>query len=294
MAAAERSLTRASTRWHMLSRRVRRWGGSAGALITLAYVVAGLVSSLPVVGDPFQVNTLDQFTPPGLTHLFGTDQFGRDQLARIMLAIRLSLVIVVPASAIALVVGSALGLAAGYLGSLWDNLIMRAVDVLFAFPPVLLALVIIAALGPGTGQLVAAISIVYAPAFVRIVRGQTLELREREFVQAAIVAGATRRWIIAKHLAPGALPVAVVQLTLTMSWALLTETALSYLGLGLEPPTPDLGAMLSDGAHYISLAPWLGVFPGLVIMVAVLGFNLLGDALRDALDPRRGGGAGGA
>ena len=258
-----------------------------GLLLASAYVLTGLASFLPFMPDPLHVNTPQQLNGPSLDHLMGTDQFGRDQLARLMLAVRISLAVILPASATALLAGSALGLVAGYFGTVVDNVIMRTVDMFFAFPPVLLALVIVAALGSGITQLVSAIAIVYTPAFVRVVRGQTLELREREFIQAAVVAGATSRWIITKHVLPATMPVMIVQLTLTMSWALLTESALSYLGLGLQPPTPDLGAMLSDGSHYVSLAPWLGVFPGVMIMLAVLGFNLVGDALRDLLDPRQ-------
>ena len=256
-----------------------------GLILVSLYVLAGLLSFLPILGDPYHIATPNQFAGPSAAHPMGTDEFGRDQLVRVILGVRYSLEIIVPSCGLALIVGTALGLVAGYFGTVWDNAIMRVVDVFFAFPPVLLALVLVAALGRGIPQLVLGIGIVYTPIFVRTVRGPVLELREREYVKAAQVTGASSLRIIFKHILPGVLAVIVIQMTLTLSWALLIETSLSFLGLGLQPPLPDLGTMLNDGSQFMTLAPWLGFFPGVVIALAVLGLNLLGDALRDALDP---------
>jgi peptide/nickel transport system permease protein len=257
-----------------------------GVTLLGLYCLAALASFLPLLPDPLHIATSEQLAGPGPGHVMGTDEFGRDQFARILVGIRISLEIILPASLVAMVVGTALGLMAGYFGSVSDNIIMRFVDIFFAFPPVLLALAIIAALGAGIYQLIGAIAIVYMPMFVRIVRGPVLALREREFVQAALAMGVPARWILVRHILPGVLSVIVVQVTLTLSWALLTETALSFLGLGLQPPQPDLGTMLSAGSQLVTLDPWMSIFPGFTIMLAVLGFNLVGDGLRDVLDPR--------
>lgn len=257
-----------------------------GFVLLGLYCLAALASFLPFLPDPLHIATSDQLASPGAHHVMGTDEFGRDQFTRILVGIRISLEIILPSSFLAMALGTALGLAAGYFGSVWDNIIMRVVDIFFAFPPVLLALAIIAALGAGVYQLIGAIAIVYMPMFVRIVRGPVLTLREREFVQAALALGVPARWILFRHMLPSVMSVIVVQITLTLSWALLTETALSFLGLGLQPPQPDLGTMLSGGSQLMTLDPWLSIFPGFTIMLAVLGFNLVGDGLRDALDPR--------
>jgi peptide/nickel transport system permease protein len=257
-----------------------------GVVLLGLYGLAALVSFLPTLPDPLHIATSQQLAPPNTQHVMGTDEFGRDQFTRILVGVRISIEIIVPSSALALLVGTALGLIAGYFGSLWDNIIMRFVDIFFAFPPVLLALAIIAALGTGVFQLIGAIAVVYMPMFVRIVRAPVLALREQEFVHAAHALGVPDRRVLLRHILPGVMSVIVVQMTLTLSWALLTETALSFLGLGLQPPLPDLGTMLSEGSQLITLDPWLAIFPGFTIMLAVLGFNLIGDGIRDTLDPR--------
>lgn len=257
-----------------------------GIVLLSLYCLAALASLLPFLPDPLHIATSEQLAAPSSGHVMGTDEFGRDQFARVLVGIRISLEIILPSSTIAMVVGTVLGLAAGYFGHVWDNIVMRVIDIFFAFPPVLLALAIIAALGAGIYQLIVAIAIVYMPMFVRVVRGPVLTIREREFVQAALALGVPTRSILLRHILPSVLSVVVVQVTLTLSWALLTETALSFLGLGLQPPQPDLGTMLSGGSQLVTLDPWLSIFPGFTIMLAVLGFNLVGDGLRDALDPR--------
>jgi len=185
-----------------------------------------------------------------------------------------------------MIVGSLLGLMAGYFGGRFDNLVMRVTDVFFAFPPVLLALTIVAGMGPGQVQLVVAIAIVYAPIFVRTARGPTLQLRERDFVSASMLAGAPPLWILRLHILPNVTPILIVQATLTLGWALLTEASLSFLGLGVQPPASDWGAMLNEGRRYLALNPWLAVFPGAAVVCVVLSLNLLGDALRESSDPR--------
>jgi peptide/nickel transport system permease protein len=183
-------------------------------------------------------------------------------------------------------VGTVLGLVAGYAGRITDELIMRAMDILFAFPAILLAIAIMAALGRGVGNAMIAIGVVYVPIFARIARGAVLSIREEEFVEAARAVGATDLRIMFRHILPNALSPLIVETTLSLSFAILAEAALSFFGLGTQPPDPSWGRMLSEGRAYFQQSIWLGIFPGLAIMLTVMGFNLLGDNLRDALDPR--------
>jgi peptide/nickel transport system permease protein len=217
----------------------------------------------------------------------GTDALGRDVLSRILFGARLSMQVAVISVAIATIVGGALGLVSGYLGGVVDLIIGRVMDVFFAFPAILLALGIVAALGPDPRNVILAIGVVYTPIFARVVRGPVLIFKAREFVEAARAVGATPTRIVARHIVPNLLPTLIVQISLALSWAVLTEGALSFLGLSAQPPAPSWGVMLSEGRQYLEFATHLAVFPGLAIMVAVLGFNLLGDGLRDALDPQR-------
>jgi peptide/nickel transport system permease protein len=182
--------------------------------------------------------------------------------------------------------GSIIGLLAAWWGGLWDGLFMRIMDVLLAFPAILLALLIIAIAGPGTWTSIAAIAIVYTPIFARVVRGPALSLKRREFVDAARTFGSSESYILTRHLLLNLVAPLTVQVTLALAWALLTEAGLSFLGLGTQPPAPSLGLMLADSKNLMQHAPWLMVFPGLAIMLGILGFNLVGDALRDILDPR--------
>jgi peptide/nickel transport system permease protein len=205
----------------------------------------------------------------------------------VLFGARLSMQVAVFSVAVAGLVGTGLGLLAGYLGGLVDLVIGRVMDVFFAFPAILLALGIVAALGPDPTNVIIAISVVYTPIFMRVVRGPVLALKAREFVEAARAVGASRTRIVVRHIVPNLLSTLIVQLSLALSWAVLTEGALSFLGLSAQPPAPSWGVMLNEGRQYLEFATHLAIFPGLAIMLAVLGFNLLGDGLRDALDPQR-------
>ena len=255
------------------------------ALVALYVVVALVVGFLPL-RDPLQVST-QRLIGPTPEFPFGTDALGRDVLSRVLFGARLSIRVAVLSVAIATIVGGALGLISGYLGGWADLAIGRVLDVFFAFPAILLALGIVAALGPDPSNVIIAIAVVYTPIFARVVRGPVLALRARDFVEAARAVGATSSRIVVRHILPNLMSTLVVQVSLALSWAVLTEGALSFLGLSAQPPAPSWGVMLSEGRQYLEFATHLAVFPGLAIMVAVLGFNLLGDGLRDAMDPQR-------
>ncbi len=216
----------------------------------------------------------------------GTDEFGRDILSRLMAGATNSLRVAVLSVAISCILGTALGMIAGYGGGWLDNIIMRVMDLFFAFPAILLALSIVAALGPGWTNTILAISVVYTPIFARVTRGPVLSTKAIEFVEAARAIGARHPRILLRHILPNVTAPIIVQTSLALSWAMLTEAALSFLGLGTIPPDPSWGSMLSDSRELMELAPWMAISPGLAIMLGVLGFNLLGDGLRDALDPR--------
>ncbi len=255
------------------------------ALVALYVAVALVVGFLPL-RDPLQVSA-QRLVGPTPEFPFGTDALGRDVLSRILFGARLSIRVAVLSVAIATIVGGALGLISGYLGGWADLVIGRVLDVFFAFPAILLALGIVAALGPDPSNVIIAIAVVYTPIFARVVRGPVLALRARDFVEAARAVGATSSRIVVRHVLPNLMSTLVVQVSLALSWAVLTEGALSFLGLSAQPPAPSWGVMLSEGRQYLEFATHLAVFPGLAIMVAVLGFNLLGDGLRDAMDPQR-------
>ena len=255
------------------------------ALVALYVAVALVVGFLPL-RDPLQVSA-QRLVGPTPEFPFGTDALGRDVLSRILFGARLSIRVAVLSVAIATIVGGTLGLVSGYLGGWADLVIGRVLDVFFAFPAILLALGIVAALGPDPSNVIVAIAVVYTPIFARVVRGPVLALRARDFVEAARAVGATSSRIVVRHILPNLMSTLVVQVSLALSWAVLTEGALAFLGLSAQPPAPSWGVMLSEGRQYLEFATHLAVFPGLAIMVAVLGFNLLGDGLRDALDPQR-------
>jgi peptide/nickel transport system permease protein len=250
------------------------------------YVLLALTADWLPLRSPVQIVGANRMVGPSLALPLGADTFGRDLLSRIVFGARLSLQVALLSVAAALIVGSVLGLVAGYAGGWSDQVIMRTMDILFAFPAVLLALGVVAALGPSPNNVVIAIAIVYTPIFARIVRGPVLAIKEREFVEAARALGARASRIIVRHVLPNLLSVLIVQASIALSWAVLTEAALSFLGLSAQPPAPSWGVMLNEGRQNLEVAPHLAIFPGLAIMLAVLGFNLLGDGLRDVLDPR--------
>ncbi len=260
----------------------------AGGLIVGLYLVAILVSLVWLPFDPVAMDTKHVLSAPSLVtgHLFGTDEFGRDILARIMKGSSVSLIISVAATALGAAVGTFMGIWAGYLGGRPDHWIMRVADVLFSFPSLLLAIFVMAILGERTYNVVVAIGIVYIPQFARISRGAILTIKGSEFVRAARSSGASTGYIVFRHLLPNILVPLIVQVSLSLSVAILLESALSFLGLGVQPPAPSWGNMLSGARKVMVIAPWTALYPGLAIVFLVLGFNLLGDGLRDVLDPR--------
>ena len=257
-----------------------------GLAMVVTYVAIALLVPFLPLRDPLQLSA-QRLAAPSPEFPFGTDALGRDLLSRILFGTRLSIQVSVVSVAIATVVGGILGLVSGYLGGFADLVIGRVMDVFFAFPAILLALGIVAALGPDPRNVIIAIAVVYTPIFARVVRGPVLALKERDFVEAARAIGATQTRIVARHIVPNLLSTLIVQVSLALSWAVLTEGALSFLGLSAQPPAPSWGVMLNEGRQYLEFATHLAIFPGLAIMIAVLGFNLLGDGLRDALDPQR-------
>lgn len=254
--------------------------------IVIVLILTAIFGPMLAPYDPNTIDMANRFAPPSLAHPFGTDDFGRDILSRVMVGTRVSLMVGLIAVGLSATVGSFLGVVAGYTGRTTDEVIMRAMDILFAFPAILLAIAIMAALGRGIGNAMIAIGIVYVPIFARIARGSVLSVREEEFIEAARAIGTSDRRIMFRHIFPNVLSPIIVEITLSLSFAILAEAALSFFGLGTQPPDPSWGRMLSEGRAYFQQSVWLAVFPGLAIMLTVLGFNLLGDGLRDALDPR--------
>jgi peptide/nickel transport system permease protein len=265
----------------------RHPSGRLGGAIVVVYLLLALLGSFGLTPhDPLMQYRLDRLHAPNATYWMGTDLFGRDVTSRLMQGIGQSFTVAFFSVAIAAIAGTVLGLTAAWTGRAWDAVLMRVMDVLLAFPAILLALLVVTIIGPGTWTSVAAIGIVYTPIFTRVVRGPALSLKAREFVDAARTFGSSRFYILTRHLLLNLVAPLTVQVTLALAWALLTEAGLSFLGLGTQPPTPSLGLMLSDSRNLMEQAPWLMIAPGITVMLGILGFNLLGDALRDILDPK--------
>ncbi len=273
--------------WADALRRARRSRAAvAGGAIVGIFLLVALLAPLLAPFDPMKGQLRARLQPPSLAHWLGTDELGRDLLSRVLYGARLSVEIQVAAVGFGLLVGTALGLLAGYVGRWVDQLIMRLMDILMAFPGIFLALAIIAALGTGLGNVIIAAGIFLVPQFARVVRASILALREMEFVEAARALGERDLAIVFRYLLPNSLAPIIVQASLRMATVLLTASGLSFLGLGVQPPSPEWGAMLSNARVYMITAPHVATMPGLAIALVVLGFNLLGDGLRDALDPR--------
>jgi peptide/nickel transport system permease protein len=257
-----------------------------GGLIVAVTVLAALAGPWLTPYDPSAQDLARRLEGPSLAHPFGLDELGRDILARIMAGARISLVVGLSVVGVSASLGTLLGAVAGYVGGRLDDGISRVMDVLMAFPGILLAIALVAVLGPSLGNLILALSVIGWVGYARLVRAQALRTRELEFVQAARALGAGPGRILSRHIVPTALPAVVVQATLGMAGAIIAEAALSFLGLGVQPPTPSWGTMLDAGRSHLFDAPHLTIFPGLAIALLVLGFNFLGDGLRDRIDPR--------
>lgn len=255
--------------------------GLVGAL--LAVVLLGLVW-LPY--DPLAIDLDHTLAAPSLAHWLGTDEFGRDVASRAMLGARISLLIAIQTVAISVVIGTALGLIVGFLRGWTERVIMTFSDALLAFPGILLALALIAVIGSSRHSIVIALAIAYLPATIRVVRGSVISIREREYVEASRVAGDSALYTMWRIVLPNALPPILVLATSLFGWVILSESALSFLGVGVPPPLPTWGNMLSSARPYMYAASWLSIAPGLCIVATLLGINMLGDALRDRLDPR--------
>ena len=257
-----------------------------GLVIVAGLLLAAILAPVLAPHDPGLQDLAAKRTPPGSRFLLGADEFGRDILSRIIYGTRVALLVGTVSVGIALALGLLLGILSGYVGGFVDSLISRTLEILLAFPYLLLAIAVVSALGPGVLNTTLAVGIWAMPAFTRIVRASVLSLREMDYIQAARAMGAPTRAILLRHLLPNFLPTLIVYSTLYMANAILVEAALSFLGLGVQPPTASWGLMVATGRDFLLLAPHITTIPGLAIMLAVLGFNLLGDGLRDALDPR--------
>jgi peptide/nickel transport system permease protein len=265
----------------------RRGSGKvlAGLIILLLIVACTIIGPMVSPYSATEILPTQALRGPSLSHLLGTDNLGRDILVRVLVGYQISLLVAVGATLIAVAFGLPFGLLAGYFSGYVDNLIMRPLEVLMAFPAILLAVVIIAFAGTGTVVLTVAIGVVYTPVIARVSRSTTIAVRTAPFVDATIARGASHARVLIRHVLPNSLGPVVVQASLLMGFAILLEAAFSFVGLGVQPPTPSLGLMLSSGQDFMAQAPWVVIAPGVAIMIAVLAFNLIGDGLRDSLDP---------
>ncbi len=269
----------------MARRLVRNRIGFAGFLLCLVVVGAAVFAPVLATHGPREQAIRARFQGPSAEHILGTDNFGRDVYSRILYGFRTSIAVAFGAVGIAALLGSAAGLAAAYYGGWTDRILMRMMDVLLAFPIILLAIAVLAVLGPGSVNTALAIGIVYLPIFARLARGPALTVLSWDYVAAARALGASGLRIMTRHVLPNVLAPLLVQLSLSLSTAILVEASLSFLGLGTQPPTPSLGLMLSESRDYMLISGWPSLFAGLAILLASFGFNLFGDGLRDVVDP---------
>jgi peptide/nickel transport system permease protein len=264
----------------------RNFAFASGAFLTIALVVVALAAPLLAPFDPNAQDTIRRLEPPSREHPLGLDELGRDVLSRVLFGARVSLRVGFSVVIIAAAIGIALGAIAGYFGGAADIAIIRVCDILLSFPGILLAIALVAVLGPNLNNVIFALSISAWVGYARLVRGQVLKVREMEYVTAAKALGARSPRVILRHVLPNVINPVIVMATLGLAGAILSEAALSFLGLGVQPPTPSWGAMLTSGRRYLGLANHLAIYPGIAIMLAVMGLNFLGDGLIDALDPK--------
>jgi peptide/nickel transport system permease protein len=258
----------------------------AGAILVGLVVLMAVVSSFWTPYPADQMNLPERFQPPSWDHLMGTDEFGRDVFSRVMVGARASLTISVVAVAGALATGGVLALVVGYVGGILDLVVMRVADILLAIPALLIALGIVAIMGPNGESVAVALAVAYAPTFARVVHSSVVSTRHLPYVEASQGLGARSPFVLRKDIFPNVLPVITVQATTALAWGILDEANLGFLGLGVQPPNPSWGSILIEGRTYFFQATWLPIAPGIAVMIAVFGFNMLGDGLRDILDPR--------
>lgn len=282
----EKNLGRYST-FSVVLRRIRKnKGGVVGLFIVLFYVIVSIFGPMLSPYDPNESNFDESLIPPSKQHWFGTDLHGRDVLSRVIVGARTSFTISISAVAIAVFIGILLGSISGYVGGWVDELIMRFLDIFMAFPEILLAIAIVAILGPGKINIVIAIAVFSFPSFARITRATVMSVKNNEYVEAAKAIGESGWSILTRYILPNALSPVIVQATLRMGTAILTISSLGFLGLGVKAPEAEWGTDLALARSYLEFAPWLSIFPGIAIVFVVLGFNFFGDALNDALNPR--------
>jgi peptide/nickel transport system permease protein len=284
MTANESTETTRVSSWRLL------FANPATVVSAIVLTVIAVVALTAQWIAPFGINDIDvpnALRPPSGEHWFGTDELGRDVFSRVLVAIQASMRVAVVSVAFAVVVGVTVGIVAGYRGGWLDTVFMRVIDVMFAFPVLLLALAVVAILGPGVTTTILAIGIVYTPIFARVARASTLSVRVEPYVAVSRTMGTGDLYILTRHILPNIAGPLIVQTSLSLAFAILSEAALSFLGLGIQPPQPSLGRMIFDSQGFVTMAWWMAVFPGAAIFVAVLAFNLLGDGLRDVLDPKQ-------
>jgi len=265
------------------------WSNSlakTGLVVIVLYLIVAFLGPYFAPYDPYQLDLPNTLQAPSSEHIFGTDEFGRDIFSRIIIGAGISLSVGVMTVIISSIFGGLLGAVAGYCGGAADSIIMRIIDIKLAFPEILLAIVIVTILGPGLQNVVIAVGIQSIPMFARMIRSSVLSVKESDYVLAARGLGASHLRILFKHVLPNCMAPMIVLATLRIGTAIITASGLSFLGLGAQPPTPEWGAMLASGRNYLRAAPWVSTIPGLAIMMVVFGFNVLGDGLRDAMDPR--------
>jgi ABC-type dipeptide/oligopeptide/nickel transport system permease subunit len=286
MAPADAGASRTGRAVAGLQRLARNRMALVGLIVLILAVLAALLAPLIAPYPPNQIAVIDALQSPSRAHLMGTDNLGRDLFSRILYGIRMSALIATVSIAVAASIGIILGLVSGYYGKRVDEVIMRLMDIIYAFPDLLLALALIATFGTGLSSLIVAIAIGRIPGFARITRASVLSVRENEYVEAARTIGMGNGRILLRHILPNGMAPIIVMTSVSLALAILVEASLSFLGLGIQPPTPSLGGLLKDSIGFMETAPWLAIFPGITIALVIFALNLLGDGLRDVLDPK--------